>query len=286
MKKRKGDEKELRYKAKKADRPKAENRNRTQEAVQGFFLPQSYKLSIQWKVNPIFRATFLILLLTLLYAVLLIPRWIFTQEWKKAAIDLTKTSLDENEWVAAALAKIRPIRNKYQEIGRILQYRRIALAPILSSIQRHIPKEISLRSFQWESDLNKTTDNILIVGRRTKPPVEVSPTSRKATLKMEIYATPKWNREKSPAGWLANVESDLKKNGIKVTERNIGTEQPFIPIGQPEEQNSGVGASTIEITLQLELDGPQEKRGSTTRDMPKKAEPNPTSAIPQRQHNN
>lgn len=275
MKKKEKDEKKLKQEAKEAKQAKKAARNRAQGEVQGFLLPQSHKLSIQWRVNPIFRATFLVLLLTLLYATILVPRWIFNQEWEKATADLSQTSLQESEWVAASLTKIRPIRNKYREIEQILQYRRIGLSPILSSIQRNIPREISINSLQWETDLSKTTDNILISGRRVQTPEDINHTARKATLTMEIYATTRWNRERSPAGWLANVESDLKKNGIKVIERNIGTERPFVPIGGSGERSRGAGGSTLEVTLRLELEGPQERAVNTTRAIPAPPSQNP-----------
>lgn len=229
---------------------------------EGFFLPKEYKNKVKWKENPLYRSSFLLLLLTLVWIAVSAPRWKFNQEWQKAASDLQRTSLQESEWVAASLTKIRPIRNKYREIEKILQYRRIALGPILASLQKHIPDEISLNKINWQSTLEKTTNNLDVTGRQSRATENFSGkrSTREAVLKLEIYATPKWKeqqKKRSPAGWLVNLDKDLARQGIRIKARDIGTENPFMvetPPGSGQFQAKGY---YIEVTLTLELDGPK-----------------------------
>lgn len=249
----------------------------------GFLLPKNYKMWIQWRENPLYRGTFLLVLLTITWGAISAPRWIFSEEWKKASQDYKATSLAENQWVSDGLAKIRPLQNKYREIDEILKFRRIPLSPILSSLQKHIPKEVSINKIQWESNLKKTTKNIDITGRRlTQQPDadEIKNTFREAKLKLEVYATADWNRDRSPVGWLANVEKDIQSYGIRIANRTIGTEKPFIASGEIAQKMGKKGAgTTLEVTLSLELDGPQK----TEQKSPAKPAPNLTlPKIPQK----
>lgn len=232
---------------------------------QGFLLPKPYKMTIQWKENPLYRGTFLLLLLTILCGFISLPRWIFTNEWKKSLQDYKTTSLEENQWVSTGLTKIRPLQNKYKEIDEILKYRRIPLSPILSSIQKNIPLEISLNKIQWESNLQKTTKNIDILGKKVVPQlddIQIHNTFREAKIKLDIYATPDWDRKQSPSAWLANVEKDIKKQGIRITNRNIGTEKPYIsPYNTTAKSEKKADGTTIEVSLSLELEGPKKTEG-------------------------
>jgi hypothetical protein len=231
-----------------------------QPEAQGFLLPKEYKMRIRWRENPLFRATFLILLLTLTWVLLTIPRWFFLDQQARATADLEITAQEESEWVQASLTKIRPLRTKYKEIEEILRYRRLPVAPILSALQRNIPKEnISINSINWESNLEKTTKNIEITGRTAPGEAPVNHTARRGTLRLEIYATPEWaSSRRSPAGWMANVEKDLSKAGMIIRNRQISEERLYTPNVERNEAAKGKPfGRAIEITLTIELDGPK-----------------------------
>lgn len=249
---------------KKGKTPKEKNATKIAKPtqnVQGFLLPKDYKNQIQWKENPIYRATFLLLLLTIVWSVVSIPRWFFSDQWEKAAADLQTTSLNESEWISASLKKIRPIRNKYKEIEEILQYRRIPLSPVLSALQTYIPKNISLNKIEWETTLGKTTKNLDVTGKRQQDKPQVNTTAREATLRLEVYANQNWKneqKEKSTVGWLINLEKEISKLGIKIKERNIGTETPYIVAKTSNtNQSTSIEGYITPVTLRLELEGPK-----------------------------
>jgi len=245
----------------KAKKGKTSLKPKKKKEAQGFLLPKPYRQMMFWRESLLFRSTFLALLLLIVTGFTFLARYYIVDLWRIAATDEYQTALEEADWIKSSLETIAPIRNKFREVETLIQLQPIPFSPVLAAVEQSIPDGISINSMNWDSSLEDTSNNLVILGQKSPPRAGELPTVRKARIQMEVYATPQWKQDNpntSPIAWMEGLEQELENYGLSIIRRNIGNEEPFIvPPDLREIMPQEEAGTVIRVTLEIRNDAPQ-----------------------------
>jgi hypothetical protein len=208
--------------------------------IQGFLVPKHFRSLSKYRNNSFFRITSLIFVVVLMIAGLQLYKWTVAHNNKRISEVAQKLELDESSRLQQQASGLRPVKNKFQELEVLRRQLRIPMAPVLDTIEKTIPDNISINKVEWIC-----------------PPMAASGTlRRRATLRIEVYFPHNIDaNDPTLISWPDKMREKISEYGLKIVQSDWGPEKKFEPTNEQKVKAKVPFGSTRTLTVSVELGG-------------------------------
>jgi hypothetical protein len=211
-----------------------------EKGVQGFLVPKHFRYRSKYRNGVFFRCTSLLLLAGLIVAGIQVYKWTIANSNKSISEEIQKVQLEESSRLQQQAAGLRPIKSKFKELEVLRRQLRIPMAPILDTIEKTIPENISVNKITWMCAPVAASGNL----------------KRKANVQVEVYF-PKIVKtdDESVMEWPNKMKQKISEYGLKITQSEWGAEKRFEPTKEQAIRAKEPLGSTRTLNINIELGG-------------------------------
>jgi hypothetical protein len=208
--------------------------------IQGFLVPKHFRTLSKYRNNSFFRLTSLIFILILVISGIQVFKWTVAHNNKRIADVAQKLEMDESGRLQQQAAGLRPVKNKFQELEVLRRQLRIPMAPVLDTIEKTIPDNISINKINW----------------LCPPAAAAGSLRRRATVQIEVYFPSNVDaNDASLMAWPERMREKISEYGLKIVQSDWGPEKKFEPTNEQRVKAKGPLGSTRTLSLSVELAG-------------------------------
>lgn len=208
--------------------------------TQGFLVPKNYRTLSKYRNGSLFRLTSILLLTTFIVGGVQLYKWRVAGNNKVIAEQAQNLETEESARLQEQATGLRPVRFKFAELEVLRRQLRIPLAPLLDTIEKTIPDNISVNKINWLC-----------------PPVMSTGTlKRRANVQIEVYFPNNVDANDSKLMlWPEKMKEAIANYGLQISQSDWGPEKRFEPTNEQRVKAKTQFGTTRTLSLTVELAG-------------------------------
>ena len=181
--------------------------------IDGFLIPDHFRRQSFYRHHPAFRSTLLLLIIAVLIGSIGGYKWVLAQKTNKTRNATQQMLLAESQRLQNETLLLKTTKERHQQLSILEKQLRIPLTPVLDSIEKTIPKEISINGFEFKCAPLATSGAV----------------KRKAIVRMLVFI-PQETPPSDPivTEWPKKIFENMSSNGLKGSNPNWGAPKDLV----------------------------------------------------------